>query len=287
MKIIKILVSSLFLFVLLGGNLWAEPRVYHGQGRLLLESGDYLGALDQFNRALEINPQYADALTGLAESYYFLGEYNESLRFFTEAESLKQLSPGEEALMGRALLGMGQPQDAWEVLERVLEREPGNREARFAQAEYFAINLQFNQSARRFGQLLAEQPQDLRALLSLIYLHHSQGVPDPIWTVPFGLFPMKPVSRKWLRTTSAVWETGSLPAWPQTIFWSLRTTVRRLWLCGEESIWNQESLNWHGNFSRKPLSVEIMMQNYGISLGRPRRAVPVKTITEPCAGPLV
>ena len=75
-----------------------SPSQHVITGNQLLEVGKLDGALREFNRALELDPQYIPAYVGLSGTYGALGQFNNGLEYLAEAERLAQ-SDEDKALV--------------------------------------------------------------------------------------------------------------------------------------------------------------------------------------------
>ncbi len=78
----------------------AEPHA--GRGLVHLDLGDYSLAEAEFLRALKLNPRYAVALMGLAETYRSQGKKAEAVRYYERY--LEVLPNGPEAAVARSAL---------------------------------------------------------------------------------------------------------------------------------------------------------------------------------------
>jgi tetratricopeptide (TPR) repeat protein len=89
-------------------------------------------ARDAFRAALELAPAYTDALHGLGEAYYTLGQYDRAVPSLAAAERRLQplLGPEPEELrgvrnrLGWSLYQLGRYPEALSVFERAADAEP-------------------------------------------------------------------------------------------------------------------------------------------------------------------
>jgi Tfp pilus assembly protein PilF len=144
-------------------------------GQAAFQREDFWGAVDGYRAALRTNPRYFDALEGLAESFFALGEYDEASKQVTEALKLGQLNPTVNVLYGRILLGQMKYEEALAQFQGVLAREPKNQEAEFGLAEYQVMKGRLEQASNQFEALRRNDPTNLRALLSLMYVFSARG----------------------------------------------------------------------------------------------------------------
>lgn len=75
-----------------------SPSQHVITGNQLLEVGKLDGALREFNRALELDPNYIPAYVGLSDTYGAMGQFTNGLEYLSEAERLAQ-SDDDKALV--------------------------------------------------------------------------------------------------------------------------------------------------------------------------------------------
>ena len=106
------------------------PSAHLSLGAELDARGDRAGARDSYARALEVDPESADAHSNLAFWYLREGTFDQALTHADTVVSLKpHLFEGHLA-RGRALSGLRRHQEAIESFRRALELSPGLRDAR-------------------------------------------------------------------------------------------------------------------------------------------------------------
>ena len=164
------------LFAALAASLPAQAALdaFH-QGQSSFERDDYWTAVDSYRNALKANPRYLEALQGLAESFFALGEYDEASKQVTAALKLGPLNSTVNVLYGRILLGQMKYEEALAQFQGVLAREPKNQGAQFGLAEYQVMRGRLDQAAILFETLRRDDPTNLRALLSLLYVSSARG----------------------------------------------------------------------------------------------------------------
>ena len=145
------------------------------QGQAAYGREDYWGAIEAYRNSLGANPKYFDALEGLASSFFALGEYDEASKQVQAALKLGQLDPGVNVLYGRILLGQMKYEEALAQFQGVLNREPKNQAAQFGLAEYQVMKGRLDQASTQFEALRRDDPTNLRALLSLLYLASARN----------------------------------------------------------------------------------------------------------------
>jgi len=139
------------------------------------DTGGILEAADLFRRTLAINPRYAAAEVGLAESLIWLGDYEGALASLDRAEALR--FPGIEADLLRARLSIltGDTRTAAAIYDEILARQPYNGEVLVAEAVLSLADGIGPVAYRRLQTLEARYPRNLQLLVALIELSIRDG----------------------------------------------------------------------------------------------------------------
>lgn len=143
-----------------------------------LERGRHFEAVEHYREALEVNPNYLDALVGLAEAYYRLEEYDQAQTFIDRASRLARSNPRVMNLSGRIAIGRGDLAAAEDAFARVLERQPNNVEAVIGRAELSLARGRSAEAARSLERALRLNPDQRKALLSLVLVYEHMGEDD-------------------------------------------------------------------------------------------------------------
>jgi Tfp pilus assembly protein PilF len=106
-----------------------SPEIVARYGEILCEQAPGAGALARFERALELDPEYAPAFLGRARCLARLGRMVEALAAAERAASLDPMSFDTTREVARLLFLVRRSDDAWRWLEARLVLEPGSRGA--------------------------------------------------------------------------------------------------------------------------------------------------------------
>lgn len=105
------------------------PEVWSNRGVVLKHLGKYDEALKSYNMALKLNPDFAEAYLNKAYLYFDKKKYEKA-----QNEVVEYLKRRNDArgwlLLAQIYLKRGRKKDAEESINKVLELEPGNLEAR-------------------------------------------------------------------------------------------------------------------------------------------------------------
>ncbi len=138
-------------------------------------SEDWYGAIDDYMAALRINPSYGDAMVGLANCYYQLGEYDQALAYGRRAEPFRR---GDRALIdleGFIQAGLGDVASARASFNSALAMAPNDLDARFGLALLDLAEGKKTEARLRFEESLRIAPLDARTLASLALVSLDQG----------------------------------------------------------------------------------------------------------------
>ena len=152
-----------------------SPVSLYRQAQQALAQGEPFRAVELFTAALEQNPAYADALRGIAEAYYELGEYDQALehaeRYLRTASDLSRA----RNLLARVHIGLGNLDRAEELYTSVLSESPNNLEATIGTAELAVARDATETALARFEEARRLAPTNRRVLLSLALVHRYAG----------------------------------------------------------------------------------------------------------------
>ena len=109
----------------------ASPDNLVRKGTAMAKKENYLGAAEQFKKALELDPLYISAYDGLGKAFFRLGFREEAEREFTIADGLERLQEDRNDLdagvrLGWALVGKSMYKQANMLLDPLLKESPYN-----------------------------------------------------------------------------------------------------------------------------------------------------------------
>src|SRR6204780_5582308 len=143
------------------------------QGRLQKALMNSTEAMAAYKKALELDADNEDAMTGLATVYADLGDNKaaaEMLRKVAEKDpnprSLTSLAGVYEQLKDYSL--------AAEMLRRALDQQPGNSELKAALAEDLVFSDQLDDALKLYQEAVAEDPKDIKAELRISQIYRQK-----------------------------------------------------------------------------------------------------------------
>jgi tetratricopeptide (TPR) repeat protein len=117
-----------------------SPMYYYVQGNLAADKRDWQLAIGYYSKAIELNPNYADAYAARGGIYYVLGKFDLQLRDFLKAN---QLAPNDSDIsydVATAYEDFGRFLDAINMYKRTLALDPNDKDALAALVlDYLAV----------------------------------------------------------------------------------------------------------------------------------------------------
>ncbi len=152
----------------------AEVLTSRANVRLAIE-GDLEGAERDFQRAIELDPEYATARHWYAWCLLALGRIEEATVQLRRAQELDPLSPIITSALGTARYFAGDPKGAMAEYRRALELDPGFARAHLLLGQLFTSKAQHAEAIAELSlarRLLGESPE---ATAALAYAYGQAG----------------------------------------------------------------------------------------------------------------
>ena len=132
-------------------------------------------AIEYFQSALAINPNYFNALYQLAYSYWLLGEYTQSQQIAQQAQRLSYQNVELSVLQARIATAIGEYDEARRRYRNILTRYPRNIDAQFGLAELTVAQGRFREAIQAFESILTFDRDNYLVYLSLATLYEWEG----------------------------------------------------------------------------------------------------------------
>lgn len=155
-----------------------DPRPHELKGIWLQDSERWSEAVACYEKALVLDPGKTRIRCGMAACLRELHDYDEAKRQFLQC--LKETPDDSQLLIqwGEWLLSNGQVKDSKAVLQKVLDLEPGNHEARIAMAKTLLMDGAARDAVRTLQQLYHENPSSSAIQYSLASALQASGMTD-------------------------------------------------------------------------------------------------------------
>ncbi len=154
----------------------AEPKdadAWLMLGRLQKLAQNSVESEKSYKKALEIDPESEDALTGLAMVYADLGDTKHA------AEMLKRVTDKNPS--GRSLAALASAYEqmreyglAAETLKKAVEATPGNADLQRALAQNLMLADQLDEALKVYQELVTEEPKDIQSQLRISQIYRQK-----------------------------------------------------------------------------------------------------------------
>lgn len=106
-----------------------NPEIFYLKGVCYREKKGYKKAISQFNRALEIDPEYSYACNGMGITYDLTGDHQKALEFYQKAIDFNPANAGFHNNLGFSQMALGRLSDAIENFKKSIALNPDFRQA--------------------------------------------------------------------------------------------------------------------------------------------------------------
>jgi serine/threonine-protein kinase len=138
-------------------------------GRFLLYAHDYAGVMEQSRKTLELDPSYFQACLDMGSAYLAQGRPEDALEWYRRGQSLSSSVRSYDALLVRALAGLGELEEAQAIMQRLEDESKRTYvRAEILAMGYAALGDHDGAFARLESALKARSA-------GLIYLHIDPG----------------------------------------------------------------------------------------------------------------
>ena len=174
-----LILTYILIFFFSGSGLYAQsaPALYQ-KGKTAMAAEDWYSAAESLIECLRLNPAHAEAAEALADCYYELGEFDQTLVWVRRAITLSRSNTSLANLEASTLIALGRLDEASGIISGILAREPYNREALFAAAELDVARGRAGDAVIRYREASGRYPDDRRLLVSLALVLGSLGDTD-------------------------------------------------------------------------------------------------------------
>src|SRR5271154_6748699 len=142
-------------------------------GRLDKIAQNSTDALKAYKKALEVDPDNEDALTGLAMVYTDLGD-NKAAADLLRKVADKNPSPHSLVNLAGVYEQLKDYSLAAEMLRRALDQQPGNTDLKRPLAEDLLLSDQLDDALKLYRESIAEDPKDEHSLLRMSQIYRQK-----------------------------------------------------------------------------------------------------------------
>ncbi|MCR4422864.1 MAG: tetratricopeptide repeat protein, partial [Exilispira sp.] len=148
---------------------------YYQNGLNFEEKKEYLKAIEQFLKAIELNPNYFDAYYHLASCYFLLEKYEEANDIIQKGLRLEYEDNPSLLLYAKILIKLGDLAKAEGICDSIINRNPTFLDAYFLKAEIKIYQSKISEAFDIYSKLLRRYPDDWKVNLYLYKFYQNIG----------------------------------------------------------------------------------------------------------------
>ncbi len=145
------------------------------QGEKLFFDGELLLAIQYYQQAIEVNPNYVPALIKIAEAYFLLSEIEKAQMTLDHASNYSIESDRINILQARIHTVLGIFTEAETLYNTILMDDPNNIEGLLGLAELALARAEYSHAIQIYTRIIRIDPSNNDALLASGLLHDQQG----------------------------------------------------------------------------------------------------------------
>jgi tetratricopeptide (TPR) repeat protein len=165
----------LIIFFIVIGFQTPNAVSYYQSGLNFEEKKEYLKAIEQFLKAIELNPNYFDAYYHLAYCYFLLEKYEEANDIIQKGLKLEYEDNPSLLLYAKILIKLGDLAKAEGICDSIINRNPTFLDAYFLKAEIKIYQSKISDAFDIYSKLLRRYPDDWKVNLYLYKFYQNIG----------------------------------------------------------------------------------------------------------------
>jgi tetratricopeptide (TPR) repeat protein len=146
----------------------ATPEAFQRRGFAFQGRGEWERAIQEFNEALRLNPDYALCYQNRGTSYAMLGDDERAIRDYREAVRLDPGDPYAHAQLGNSYLAVGKYEAGVECLNEALRLNPHIAGFYRARGSLYQAQRKYERASEDYDNALRLNPRD-----PLTYMHRG------------------------------------------------------------------------------------------------------------------
>jgi len=138
-------------------------EAWNNKGLALRALGEYDEAIKAYDQAISINPQIAEAWSNKGVAFYNQGKYNEAIKAYDQAISINPQHAGTWSNKGNAFSGLGKYDEAIEACDQAIDINPQYADAWYNKGVALRALGKYDEAIKAYDQAISINPQDAEA----------------------------------------------------------------------------------------------------------------------------
>jgi tetratricopeptide (TPR) repeat protein len=135
-----------------------DKEAHYRLGYWWYDNRDRKKSIEEFNKALNLDPNYADALNMFAYSYLNWGDYEKAIEYFKKQISVLPGKPNPLDSLAEAYVWMGKLDDAIATYKKALEVKPDFYSSMFSLQYVYALKEDYPEAIRWLDKYIEVAP---------------------------------------------------------------------------------------------------------------------------------
>ena len=144
-----------------------EKRKLYEKGESLFSNGSFREALSIYEKILDEDPSYSDAVGAKAAVFHRWGDYDSAIKYYDIAISLNSTNPFFLNDRGSALLSLGNDLEAEKSLNKSLSLLPGFVDALNGLANVYSYRQDYQSELQYRQAVLVVEPKNIEAMIGV------------------------------------------------------------------------------------------------------------------------
>jgi tetratricopeptide (TPR) repeat protein len=142
--------------------------IYNGRGNANYTLGNYRQAIEDYDRAIEINPDFLDAHNNRGDAYIGLGNYRQAIEDYNRAIEIKPAYADAYSNRGLSYSKLGQYQLAIEDFNKLIRLKPAYADAYYSRGNAYGMLGQYQLAIEDFNKVISLKPA-----YTMVYLNRG------------------------------------------------------------------------------------------------------------------
>jgi tetratricopeptide (TPR) repeat protein len=155
-----------------------NPVPHYNLGRAHAARGEYELARQEFQRAVELRPDYLTARMALAQLQVVQRQFEAALKSATDILAVDRSNAQAHLVQTAALTGLGRLPEARQLLDAFLKVSPNSPDALFQRGAVSLMERQFKEARADFQRCYELNPANARGLLGVVETDLADKRPD-------------------------------------------------------------------------------------------------------------
>ncbi|MEN9328310.1 MAG: repeat-containing protein YrrB [Candidatus Parcubacteria bacterium] len=161
------------LYLATGRTAPSDFKTHNNLGWVYQEQGDMQRSIQEFRRAVTLNPRYVEGHNNLALAYLTAGNYPQALLFFQKTIELNPNYAPAYGSMGVIYIKQNQLDEAAKYMKKSIELDPGNTPSYHNLGKIYEMQGKNDEAIAMYNKVLEIQPNTWQTQMNLGSIYYT------------------------------------------------------------------------------------------------------------------